>query len=208
MTTPDSTTTKAARTPRKRTSRPARQKTPPNASCLGQGVSALASQRAAAILEVLAGERSPRQAAEALSMSLPYFYLLERKALQGLLQACEPQPKGPPGPSPERKVETLERELSRCRRECQRQEALVRATQRAVGLPAASASPARPDKSGDKKTTRRRQRPVARALRAAHTLRQNSAGSTQPVELQPSLTEERNALPTQGMKEAEHVSCG
>jgi hypothetical protein len=170
----------------------------------------MAGQRAAAILEVLAGERTPRQAAQALSMSLPYFYLLERKALHGLLQACEPQPKGPPGPTPERKLETLERELARCRRECQRQEALVRATQRTVGLPASSSSPARPDKTKDTKSAgRRRRRPVVRALRAARTLRQNSPGSATPVELQPSGTEERNALSTQGVKETEHVTaCG
>jgi hypothetical protein len=171
-------------------------------------VSVVASQRAAAILEVLAGERTPRQAAEVLSMSLPYFYLLERKALRGLLQACEPQPKGPPGPGPERKLEALELELARCRRECQRQEALVRATQRAVGLPASLSSPARPDKTGDKKSLgRRRRRPVVRALRAARTLRRNSSGSAIPVELQPSVTEERSALPTHGGKETEHVTA-
>src|SRR6185503_15600158 len=108
-------------------------KKPSTASSLGQGVSTAASQRAAVILEVLGGERTPQQAAAVLSMSLPNFYIVERKALQGLLKACEPQPKGPPAPGPERRVEALELELARCRRECQRRDALVRATQKAVG---------------------------------------------------------------------------
>src|SRR5262245_45707078 len=124
MSTPDTVTKASSASKRKY-----RMKKPPTASSLGQGVSALASQRAAAILEVLAGERTPQEAATVLSMSLPYFYILERKALEGLLKACEPQPKGPPAPGPERKLEALETELARCRRECQRQEALVRATQ-------------------------------------------------------------------------------
>src|SRR5260370_37614406 len=53
-----------------------------------------AKQRAAAILEVLAGARSPTDAAVALGVSLPRYYLLEEKALAGLLAACEPQPCG------------------------------------------------------------------------------------------------------------------
>lgn len=183
-------------------------KKPPNASCLGQGVSAAAGQRAAAILEVLAGERTPRQAAAALSMSLPNFYLVERKALQGLLKACEPQPKGPPAPGPERKMEALELELARCRRECQRQEALVRATQRTVGLPASSSPPTRKEKAGDNNGVRRRhRRPVVRALRAARTLRQNSSGSVPSAELQTLATKEGTSLLTTCEKETEHVAA-
>ena len=209
------TAPKAEPTSKRKTSRPAsKNKKLPNARCLGQGVSAVASQRAAAILEVLAGERTPRQAAEVLAMSLPYFYLLERKALHGLLQACQPQPKGPPAPSPERKLEALELELARCRRECQRQEALVRATQRAVGLPVPPSSPARKDKERERErpedtkgVRRRRRRPVVRALRAARTLRQNLSGSTPAPELQPAVTEERSPLSTTCGKEMEHVAA-
>jgi hypothetical protein len=185
-----------------------RVKKPPTASSLGQGVSALASQRAAAILEVLAGERTPQEAATVLTMSLPYFYILERKALEGLLKACEPQPKGPPAPGPERKLEALEAELARCRRECQRQEALVRATQRTVGLPASPSQPTSKDKVANKNGVRRRRRqPVVRALRAARTLRQNSTGSAPPAELQPLAEEDKTSLPTTCEKETEHVAA-
>jgi len=203
MSTPDMTT-KSSTAPKRKY--PAKK--PPTASSLGQGVSPLASQRAAAILEVLAGERTPQEAATVLSMSLPYFYILERKALEGLLKACEPQPKGPPAPGPERKLEALETELARCRRECQRQEALVRATQRTVGLPTSPSQPTSKDKVGNKNGARRRRRqPVVRALRAARTVRQNSAGSAASAELQPLAVEDKTSLPATCEKEMEHVAA-
>lgn len=203
MSTPDTDTKSGSAQTRKY-----RVKKPPTAGSLGQGVSALASQRAAAILEVLAGERTPQEAATVLSMSLPYFYILERKALEGLLKACEPQPKGPPAPGPERKLEALEMELARCRRECQRQEALVRATQRTVGLPASPSQPTTKDKAGNKNGVRRRRRqPVVRALRAARTVRQNSTGSAPPAELQPLAVEDKTSLPATCEKETEHVAA-
>jgi hypothetical protein len=55
---------------------------------LGEGASAQARKQAAAILEVLAGERTPMQAAEALAVSLPRYYVLETQAVQGILLAC------------------------------------------------------------------------------------------------------------------------
>src|ERR1043166_8984930 len=93
-----------------------------------------ARQRAAAILEVLAGARTPTDAAGALGMSLQRYYLLEDKALAGLLRACERQPRGPRTDSA-RHCKTLERECERWRCECTRLQALVRAAQRGIGLP-------------------------------------------------------------------------
>src|SRR5947209_17562740 len=74
--------------PPRRRQRPGRPRVPPPAP------SREARQRAAAILEVLAGARSPTEAAQALGVSLPRYYLLEARALGGLLAACEPQPPG------------------------------------------------------------------------------------------------------------------
>jgi hypothetical protein len=198
--------------------RPAPSKHPPKkkypvkklatAGSLGQGCSAQASVRAAAILEVLAGVRTPQQAAAVLSMSLPNFYIVERKALQGLVKACEPQPKGkrPSAPGPERKLEALESELARCQRECQRHEALVRATQRAVGLPAPAAQKDKPgDQSG---VRRRRRRPVVRALRHARTLRQNSSSLEAAAQLEPVATSGGTGSPTTTCeKETDHVAA-
>jgi hypothetical protein len=125
-----------------------------------------AKQRAAAILEVLAGARTPADAARALGVSLPRYYLLEEQALGGLLTACEPQPRGPRLDAA-RRCQALERECERWRRECSRQQALVRAAQRGIGLPAPAAPPLKPvgAKSRKRRTTVRALRAVAR-LRA------------------------------------------
>jgi hypothetical protein len=124
-----------------------------------------AKQRAAAILEVLAGGRTPTQAAQALGVSLGRYYLLEDKALAALVAACELQPRGqrPDGP---RRLARLQRECQRWQREAARQQALVRAAQRSIGL---SAPPPPPVKDKGKK---RRRRPVVRALAAVRRLRQ------------------------------------
>ncbi len=53
-----------------------------------------AQRLAAAILEVLAGVRTPTDAAAALEISLPRYYLWEQRALAGLVAACEPRPVG------------------------------------------------------------------------------------------------------------------
>ena len=160
-----------------------------------EGGSAEASRRAAAILEVLAGVRGPSEAAAALRISVNHYYLLERKALAGLVSACEPQPKGPRGPGLEQQLAKLERELDECRRECLRQAALVRATQRAVGLPLSPPAQT-PSKAGKRKgaghakgAMPRRRRPTVRALRAAQTLRQNSSGEEGKEEVKPLASE-------------------
>jgi len=49
-----------------------------------------------------AGARTPTEAAQALGLSLPRYYLLEERALQGMLVACEPRSmsRGPSGRAP------------------------------------------------------------------------------------------------------------
>ena len=123
-----------------------------------------AQRLAATILEVLAGVRAPTQAAEALSISLPRYYQLEVRALEGLVTALAPRPKGKQ-PTLENRVKVLEKELAAARRQCARQEALVRVTQRTLGLSlAATAKPVRDAKG------RRQRRPTVRALKAARAL--------------------------------------
>ena len=120
-----------------------------------------ARRLAAAILEVLAGARTPGEAAAALGLSLPRYYQVEHKAVRGLVAALEPQPRGR-RPDPDREVVTLQRDNARLRRELGRQQALVRAGQRVVGLP-----PPAPPRPGGKKPRRRK---VAKALRLAAQL--------------------------------------
>jgi hypothetical protein len=129
---------------------------------LGEGASAEAKRLAAAILEVLAGVRTPTAAAEALSLSLPRYYQLEVRALHGMLAACEPRPLGRVQ-TPASALAASQRECEQWRRECVRQQALVRAAHRAIGL---VASPVPTDVS-----KRRKRRPTARALKAVAGLR-------------------------------------
>lgn len=139
-----------------------------------------AGRIAAAILEVLAGMRTPTQAAQVLSLSIPRYYQLEQRALEGLVQACEPRPRGP-GVDPQRDVRRLEKQLSRLQQECGRQQALVRAAQRTIGLAPLPAKPVAkpgttagtkpgssapaPAEAGKRK--RRPRRATVRALKAA-----------------------------------------
>ena len=126
-----------------------------------------ARQLAAVILDVLAGSRTPTQAAEALALSLPRYYQLEARALGGLIDACEPRPRG-------RQVEVsaelarANKEVDRLKRELSRTQALVRLTQRTIGVAAPT-----PEKQGARKRTRK---PAVRALRRAQALRAEEPG--------------------------------
>jgi hypothetical protein len=136
-----------------------------------------AKRRAAVILEVLGGLRRPSEAAAALGVTVPRYYFLEEQALAGLVAACEPRTAQ--GPRPETRLAQLEKQLAQAQRESARQQALVRAAQRTVGL----AAPAKPATSGKTaangaKTgkSRRHRRPTVRALRAARALGDDSSG--------------------------------
>ncbi len=148
-------------------------------------VSRDAQRIAAVILEVLAGVRTPTEAAAAVSLSVPRYYLWEQRALAGMVRACEPRPKGKAA-SDRHRVAVLEKEVGRLRQECTRQQALLRASQRTIGLAASSGYPlagaaAKPAaKAGGKAAAKtaeaangkakRRRRPVARALKAVAAL--------------------------------------
>jgi hypothetical protein len=123
-----------------------------------------ARQIAAAILEVLAGARLPMDAAAALSVSLPRYYALESRALEGLVKACEPRPKGRQR-RPEGEIASLSKEVEQLKRDVQRQQALLRAAQRTIGL----SEIARVKVAAGRK--RRKRRPTVRALRAVTVLR-------------------------------------
>jgi len=137
---------------------------------LGQDSSREAKRLAAAILEVLAGQRTPAQAAEALAVSLPRYYQLEVAGLRGLLASCEPKPRGR-RQNLGAELADLRRQNERLQRDVTRQQSLVRLTQRAAGL----AAPAPPAKESGKKA--RKRKPVARALTVAERLRQEVANT-------------------------------
>ncbi len=127
--------------------------------------SAEAKKLAAAVLEVLAGERSTRDAAAALAVSETRYYIAEARAIQAMVAACEPKKKGWQS-TPEHELSKAKKEKSRLERECARLHALVRAAQRSVGL---APPPAKQVLRNGK--ARRKRRPVVRALVAARALR-------------------------------------
>lgn len=127
-------------------------------------LSSEARQRSAVVLEVLAGLRTPLQAAQSLAMALPGYYQLELRALRGLTQACEPRSKGRQ-PSAARELEDLRRQCQRLTADVQRYQALARATQRSMGVAPPPVS---------KKPGRRQHKPTVRALRAIAALQQAS----------------------------------
>jgi hypothetical protein len=121
---------------------------------------------AAVILEVLAGVRTPGQAAEVLHVSLPRYYQLEVRALRGLVESCEPKPKGRQAQTGSAEA-ALRRENEHLRREVTRQQSLVRLTQRNIGL-----TPPAPKAVTGKK---RKRRPCVRALQLAQRLQREAA---------------------------------
>ncbi len=144
-------------------------------------VSRDAQRVAAVILEVLAGMRTPTEAAAVVGLSVPRYYLWEQRALEGLVRACELRPKGQVI-SQRHQIAVLEKEVARLRQDCARQQALVRASQRTIGLAASPPAAAKPrgkvaggtaQRSAGNATvgkTKRKRRPVARALKAVAAL--------------------------------------
>lgn len=125
-----------------------------------------ASRKAAAgILQVLAGLRTPVEVGTALGVSVNRYYQLEQRALEGMLQALEPRARGPRA-RPGAAVERLEREKARLERELTRHQALLRTTQRALGMAPPVAAKEKPGK-GRAKRPRVRAKAVIQALERA-----------------------------------------
>ncbi len=121
-----------------------------------------AKQRAAMILEVLSGVRGPTEACEVLDLSLPRYYILETRALQALILALEPRPRGRRRTT-EKVIAELEAEKAQLQRELLRSQALIRSAHRAIGLKGSS------EKA--KKARRRRPNRRSRGKKVIETLR-------------------------------------
>jgi len=123
---------------------------------------------AATILEVLAGLRTPTEAAQALSISLVRFYQLENRALEGLVQGCEPRPIG-------RRLDhsaatdKQRKECDRLKQDVARHQALLRSAQRALGV-VPPPPPVKPQPG-----SRRKRKATVRALSMARKLRAEPA---------------------------------
>ncbi len=127
-----------------------------------EGGSRDARRVAALILEVLAGQRTPTDAARELGVSVTRYYGVEAQALEALVAACEPKPRGPHR-SASALIAKLEKKVAQLEKECARRQALIRLSQRALGL----GKPAEPERKPGKRGPKR---PVVRALKAASQL--------------------------------------
>lgn len=131
--------------------------------------SAEAKRQAAVILEVLSGLRRTEDGSAAMKVALPRYYVLETRALQGMITALEPRPKGRQR-RPEDELAALQKDRDRLQRELNRTQALVRASQRALGIP-------QPPKGEDKSKLasgtgrRKKRRATIRAVRTVRALR-------------------------------------
>ena len=128
----------------------------------GPPVSPEGKRRAVVLFEVLAGVRTPQQAAEVLGLSLPGFYQMEERATLQVQLGYEVRPRGRQA-NGESKAAALAKEVERLKQDVARYQALLRLTQRTVGVP--PAAPAA--KAGAK----RKRKPMVRAMRRAERLR-------------------------------------
>jgi hypothetical protein len=115
------------------------------------------------ILETLSGACTTGEAAERLSVSLSRYYQLETRALQGMLSALEPRPRGP-RQTKDGEIRALKAEKRDVERELRRATSLLRAATRSVGVKAA--------KKGVKKRARRKVK--ARGATVLATIRQDA----------------------------------
>src|SRR5437867_13357590 len=93
-----------------------------------------AKRSAAMILEVLAGLRTPSEASTALGVTTMRYYVLERRAPEGMVQAPQPRPTGKRR-RPEDAPQEAGREKARLERQMGRPQARVRAAQATMGSP-------------------------------------------------------------------------
>jgi hypothetical protein len=124
---------------------------------LGGEASERARKAAAAILQVMAGLKTPTEVSGVLGVSLNRYYQLETRGLQALIKAMEPRPRGR-SIRPEAEVARLEKAKASAERDATRYQALLRASQKALGFAAVSVH------RGDSKRKARRPRVRAKTL--------------------------------------------
>jgi hypothetical protein len=92
-----------------------------------------ARKHAAGILAVLSGEKTTVEATRDMEVSLPRYYQLEARAIEGLVAALEPRNRGR-RKTPEDLLRAERKERERLNREVARLSALLRAAHRSLGV--------------------------------------------------------------------------
>lgn len=159
-----STVNSAATAPAKAPAKPVHPKRGKQGPRTAQG-SREAKRIAACILEVLGGARTPTDASKVLAITVPRYYQLETRALNGLLSACEPRAVGRVR-SLQGELAQAQKEAERFKRESARYAALARLSQRTVGIAPPAAIPKKAKGKG-----KGQRRPTVRALKAVALLK-------------------------------------
>jgi hypothetical protein len=134
-----------------------------------------ARRTAALLLEAWSGVRSTQSASDAMGVALTRFYQLEARALQLIVSAMEPRPRGRQKTA-EGELQKLRQEKQRLVRDVERYQALYRTSQRALGVVVAKS----PDNGKNPPPgTRRKRGPrqKARGQSVAAVLMGGAAGS-------------------------------
>jgi hypothetical protein len=152
----------------------------------------VARRTASLILEALTGVRTTQEAADALGVALPRYYVLETRALSGLVGALEPRSRGRQRGAAEH-VLALEADVARLERELRRFQALQRASQRALGLGAPAETPAAKLRKAAQEASNKaaaaqgkkpkRKRKPNRATRAERIAKSLTRGLAQPLKV-------------------------
>jgi hypothetical protein len=119
-----------------------------------------ARRLAALLLEAWSGVRSTQSASEAMGVALTRFYQLEARALQRIVEAMEPRPRGRQRTAAS-EITKLKAEKQRLVRDAERYQSLYRTAQRALGI--AVAKP--PEKANNPALGGRRKRGPRRRAR-------------------------------------------
>lgn len=134
-----------------------------------------ARRQAALLLEVWSGVRTTQAASDAMGVAVTRFYQLEARALQMIVSAMEPRPRGRQK-TPETELAKLKVEKQRLQRDVERFQSLYRTSQRSLGV--VIAKPAEPSKNAGPGSRRRRgPRKMARGQAVATVLLGNAPPS-------------------------------
>lgn len=164
-----------------------------------------ARQQAAIVLEVLSGLRSPSDAASAMGVAVNRYYQLETRAMQGVVDALEPRPRGRQK-SPEDEINELKQQNEKLKQEVSKSNALLRSTQRSLGVPAPKKKSKTVTTSKGKK--RRRRKPTVRALKHVAHLKEDADGDTRPGENSRSSDSPSSSKTTVGTSSAASKATG
>jgi hypothetical protein len=127
-----------------------------------------ARRQAALLLEVWCGVRTTQAASDAMGVAVTRFYQLEARALQMVVSAMEPRPRGRQKTA-ESEVAKLKAEAVRLRRDVERFQSLYRTSQRALGVAVAKA-PEKSENPGPGSKRKRGPRKRARGQAVAKVL--------------------------------------